>query len=360
MSKIDRFNYLLEVYKENLISAEEHDELFEMIASENFDNELGEIINQDLRKDTEYEMADLPPHIAQEIVRNIYESERNTIKVLPSKRKIAVVYRWVAAASIVVLASTVSLLYHTARQSVKARFASIIPANTIITKNNGKEQQVILLSDGSKVTLAPNSSIHYSRLFAGDTRDVYLEGEAFFQVTKNPTKPFLVYYHNLVTKVLGTSFRINTNLKTGKVEVAVKTGRVQVFENEKMLSFTHQFDKAITIVTPNQKAVYNETAHIFENGIVDKPEKLLPNDTAVSVKNILIFDQENLSKVFQKIQTNYGIEIVVENTNLYNCVFTGNVSNLDLFSVIQSICIATNSSFEIDGTKILIKGKGCN
>ncbi len=360
MSKNERFKYLLEVYKDNLISAEEHDELFEMIASERFDYELEKIISQDLILGTDSDTADLPPHIAQEIVRNIYDSEKNTIKVLPSKRKIIPLYRWVAAASIILLALTFTYLYHSAQQSAKVQFASIIPVNTIIKSNNSKQQELVVLSDGSKVTLAPNSSIHYSRLFAGETRDVYLEGEAFFQVTKNPTKPFLVYYHNLVTKVLGTSFRINTNSKTGKVEVAVRTGRVQVFENDKMLSLAHKFDKATTIVTPNQKAIYNETAHIFENGIVDKPEKLLSNDTAVSVKNILIFEQENLSKVFQQIQNNYGIEIIVENTNLYNCVFTGNVSNLDLFSVLQTICIATNSSFEIDGTKILIKGKGCN
>ena len=360
MSNQERVKYLLDVYKENIISVEEHDELFDLISSHGYEKQLSEAVENDLMFGSDTDMADLPPHIAHEIVRNIYEAERNTIKVLPSIRRIATIYRWVAAASIIVIAATISFFYSSSKQTPTAQFAAIIPAYTIETKNSGKEQELVVLSDGSKVTLSPNSSIHYSRIFAGDSRDIYLEGDAFFQVAKNPMKPFFVYYHNIVTKVLGTSFRVNTNAKTGKVEVAVKTGKVQVFENEKMLDLSHKFDKAITIVTPNQKAVYDERVHVFENGLVERPEKLLPNDTAFAVKSILVFDQENLSDVLQKVQINYGIDIIVENTNLNNCVFTGDVSNLDLFSVLKTICITTNSSFEIDGTKILIKGKGCN
>ena len=359
MSNSERFIYLLDLFQSDTISAKEHDELFDMIASNNYESLLNRAIETDLAFGSQKDTADLPPHIAQEIIRNIYEAEKNTIKVLPSNSKLATIYRWVAAASIIIIIATFSLLYNSSKQTTIAQFAAIIPKNTIVVKNTGTVQQVITLSDNSKVTLAPNSSLHYSRLFAGENRDVYLEGEAFFQVTKNPIKPFLVYYGKIVTKVLGTSFSIKTNAITGKEEVAVRTGKVQVFENEKLLGLSHKFDKAITIVTPNQKAVYNQEVHVFENGIVDKPEKLLPNDTAIAVKSLLVFDQENLSKVLQQIQRNYGIEIEVESSNIYNCVFTGNVSDLDLFSVLQTICIATNSIYEINGTKILIKGKGC-
>ena len=361
MSNEERFKYLLGLYQANNISIEEHDELFEMIDSSDYDAVLTNAIYFDLSNGTDEDSADLPPHIAHDIIRNIYEAEKNVKKILPTKRIIPSIYRWVAAASIFALIVLASLFYQSSSTTSKKQFAAIIPKYTITVANTKNEQQLVVLSDGSKVILAPNSSIHYSRLFAGETRDVYLEGEAFFQVTKNPVKPFMVYYNNIVTKVLGTSFKINTNKTTGNVEVSVRTGKVQVFENEKLLSLSDKIKKATTIITPNQKAVYNAGSRLFENSIVDKPEKLLPNDTAVvNTKEVLAFDQEKLSMVFQKIQTYYGIDIVVESSNLYNCSFSGDISNLDLFSVLKSICIATNSSFEVNGTKILIKGNGCD
>ena len=362
MNSKAHFEHLLKLYQANSISIEGHDELFEMIASEKFDDTLDKAIIDDLNNDSQGIEADLPPHIAQEIVRNIYESEKNTIKVLPKKSKITTLYKMGIAASLIAIMLVSYLLYNantSSKSSVSRQFKALIPQNTIIVYNEGKTDKMVVLSDGSKVNLSPKSSIHYSRIFAGDSRDVYLEGDAFFQVTKNPTKPFLVYYNNIVTRVLGTSFRINTNSKTGKIEVAVRTGKVQVYENDKMLSLSEKLNKATTIITPNQKAIYDESSHLFENSIVDKPLKLVINDTSVTSQDVLTFEQETLSKIFQRIQSYYGIEIIVENTNLYNCIFSGDVSNLDLFSVLQTICIATNSSFEINGTKILIKGRGC-
>ena len=358
------FKHLLELYQENSISMEDHDELFEMLASDQFNDTLQEAILNDLKNQALENEADLPPHIAQEIVRNIYESERHAIKVLPKKIAIRKLYKWAVAASFFAILISTYLLYNTSNDDTKAtvsrKFKALIPQNTIIVTNEGAADQLVVLSDGTKVNLSPKSSIHYNRIFVGDSREVYLEGEAFFQVTKNPVKPFLVYYNNIVTRVLGTSFRVTTNTKTGKIEVAVRTGKVQVYENDEMLSLTEKLHKATTIVTPNQKAIYDESSHFFENSIVDKPQKLLANDTSVVTKDVLIFDQETLGNIFQRIQSYYGIEIIVENTNLNNCVFSGDVSNLDLFSVLQTLCIATNSSFEKNGTKILIKGRGCN
>lgn len=359
--KEERFKYLLELFQTNTISVMEQNELFEIIDSSEYDKILGAEILSDLNKDDDNDVSDLPPLIAHNIIRNIYAAEKNVNKILTTKKSIPTVYRWVAAASLVAIILFTFLLYQSTTLTAKKHFASIIPKYTITVANTKSEKQLVVLSDGSRVTLAPNSSIHYSRIFAGESRDVYLEGEAFFQVTKNPVKPFVVYYNNIVTKVLGTSFTINTNKSTGNVEVAVKTGKVQVFENEKLQFITESSKKASIILTPNQKAIYNLNFHLFENSIVDKPEMILSNDTAVvNTKELLVFDQEKLGSVFLKLQTYYGIDIVVETTNLYNCSFSGDISNLDLFSVLKSICIATNSSFEINGTKILVKGNGCD
>ena len=362
----ERFTYLLERYLANTISASEHDELYAFLSVPAYETLFARAIENDLTTaDLDENNADLPPYIAAEIVRNIFESEKHTLKVLPKqKSKLAPIVRWLIAASIitVIVLSSVLIVQH--QQSPIAQFRAIIPKTAIENTNKSNKTQEVILSDGSKVTLSPNSSLHYDKTFATDKREVFLEGEAFFQVTKNPSKPFLVYYHNIVTKVLGTSFRINTNETTGNVEVAVSTGRVQVFENMKLAQNKTIAAQTNTIVTPNQKAVFEEANHAFKNGIVDKPlliqhSDTLKNNLEIINENKLIYNQENLGLVLQQIQSLYGIEIVVESTNLYNCSFTGDISNLDLFSVLKIITISTNSTFEVSGTKILIQGKGC-
>ncbi len=357
-----RFHVLLKLYLSNEISASEHDEFYGMLATGNFDKQFEEAIAADLDQNPQSDATDIPPYLAQNIVRNIYDAEKQAIQLLPKKKTTWQLWPWLAAAS-VIMAMAIGYIHFTKVQPQPASaFKAIIPATTIEVVNLEKEKKQVLLSDGSSILLAQNSKVHFNRNFEGNLREVYLEGEAFFKVAKNPAKPFLVYYNNIVTKVLGTSFTINTNSRTGHVEVAVLTGKVQVYENEKLVQLKPQSKIATTIITPNQKAVYDEGAHLFENEIVDYPQKLVAYDSANSraVPTNLVFAQEKLNTVIEKVERVYGIEIMVESTNFYNCVFTGDVSNLDLFSVLKIITISTSASYEVNGTKILIKGKGCN
>ena len=357
MDKKARFNYLLNQYLKENMAAEEHDEFFTLLSSGEYDELLANSLHHDLEHGLPGNSNDLPPHIAQEIVRNIYQSEKNTVKVLPVKRPVRKMFSIMAAASIVAI--LVSVFFFINKPShKKTGFASLIPSTTIVKKNNTGKQEAVLLQDGTTVVLDPGSTLHYSKKFDGLQRQVYLEGSAFFQVAKNPEKPFLVYYNNIITKVLGTSFDIRTIDKTGNVEVSVKTGRVQVYENEKMME--NDVPVSSVIVTPNQKAVYQAGKRLLETSLVAAPEPIIENSTKqTEKKNLFVYDQEKLEDIFTEMEKVYGIEIVVENTNLNNCVFTGDVSNQDLFTKLKIICLTTNSSYEINGTKILVTGKGC-
>lgn len=359
MNNTNRFTQLLELYVSGTISSDEHDELFDLLSSHQFDELLSQSLQKDLAGGSLSRSADLPPHIAEEIVRNIFNAEKNTTSILPAQRSVRYIWRWAvaAAAAIVIVTTSYFLLQHNPKDN-KQLFAALIPASTIIKVNNSEKQEAITLSDGSQVTLQPHSKLHFIKNFAPDKREVFLEGEAFFQISKNPAKPFLVYYNNIVTKVLGTSFTINTNIQTGNIEVAVKTGKVQVYENEKLVE--GQTNKAV-ILTPNQKVIYKPELRLFETALVETPRPLIgEEDKKYEATVAFVYDQEKLVNVFKHIEVNYGIEIVVENTNLNNCVFTGDVSTQDLYTKLKIICLTTNSSYEINGTKILIKGKGCN
>ncbi len=363
MSKNDRFSYLLHQYTAGDISNDEQDELFELLPTSRFDATLANTIQRELQEGSFDKSADLPPHIAQEIIRNIFKAEKNTAQILPIRKHSYKIWKWtVAAASVLIIILSGYFYEHSSERSSQESFASFIPRNTVYKHNATQQPEVISLSDGSKITLQPNSTLHYPAVFSDGNREVYLEGEAFFLVTKNPQKPFLVYYNNIITKVLGTSFIINTNPKTGNVEVVVKTGRVQVSENGKLVKGDALHNAVI--VTPNQKAIYKTNTRLFETTLVDKPEPV-ENDVASATalthnyKDAFVYKQERLLNVFKQLEKSYGIEIITENANLDNCVFTGDVSGQNLYTKLKIICLTTNSSYEINGTKILIKGKGC-
>ncbi len=363
MNKADRFHYLLRQYVAGTLSTAEHEELFGLLSTPEYDAALDQHIQNDLAEGESGQHADLPPHIAQEIIRNIFSSEKNTADILPLQKHIFPIWHWAAAASVILIAVTAYLFSSGYHKTGHGSLASLIPKSDLIQKNNTDTQQLVLLSDGSKVFLKPRSSIHYPAAFAAGSREVYLEGEAFFQVAKNPQKPFFVFYNTIVTRVLGTSFTINTNAKTGNLEVSVKTGRVQVYENDQILTSAYQ-GKGV-IVTPNQRAIYKTEKRAFETTLVETPLPVPNNEQGHESADAtqspgFVYDQEKLRDIFIQLEAVYGIEIVVENTNLYNCVFTGDVSVHDLFTKLKIICLTINSTFEINGTKILIRGKGCN
>ena len=97
----------------------------------------------------------------------------------------------------------------------------------------------IVLPDGSTVILNANSKISYPNVFASNERRINLEGEAFFDVTKNPEMPFIIEVNDAEVKVLGTSFNVNASIPEHKIEVFVETGLVQLSRktniNEKIL-----------------------------------------------------------------------------------------------------------------------------
>lgn len=353
MNKTNRFAQLLELYLSGNISADEHEELFDLLSTHEYDAFLGRSIHKSLSKDPVYAATDLPPHIAEEIIRHIFNSEKNAARVLPLRKRMPY-KRWAIAASIVIMLGLAGyFLLLQGRTKNGSSFISQIPVNSIIHANDDSKQKTVILEDGSKVTLQPHSKLHFTQSFNKEIREVFLEGQAFFDIARNPKKPFLVHCNTVVARVLGTSFNVSTNPATGEVEVAVKTGKVQVYENDTEKDEKDRIYKAI-ILTPNQRVVYKPQGRLFETLLVEKPQPITQDEIVA-----FTYDDEKLANVFRHIETKYGIEVVVENQNISNCRFTGDVSIEDLYTKLDIICLATNASYEVNGTKILIKGNGC-
>lgn len=232
----------------------------------------------------------------------------------------------------------------------KLEFASI-PRNGVETKNNANSLQKITLPDGSHVLLGKNAHIIVAENFGVKTRTVYLTGEAFFTVTKNEKIPFFVHVDNLITEVIGTSFKISNPSSDKLIEVSVKTGKVSVYtHDQKSMNKSNG-----VIITPNQKAVFNLISRTINESVVDVPLVILQNVK----KSDFVYDDVNVNEIFKKMQQIYGIEIIQVNSNINRCVFTGDLHGLDMFKQLEYICSSINANYEVRGSSIFINGEGC-
>lgn len=220
------------------------------------------------------------------------------------------------------------------------------------TQNNANTNQTLTLPDGSKVVLEKNSSIIVSEDFGKVNRTVLLKGKAFFKVVRNEKKPFLVKMGNLVTEVLGTSFKVGSDNQNKSIEVAVISGKVSVYATSK-----NGISKKLNgvVLTPNLKAVYNTENQTIQESIVETPQLLLPNLN----KSDFIFNEIQFGDLRDRLKLFYGVEIIFVNREIEKCLFTGDLGGLDLFKQLDVACTSISAKYEVRGSTIFVNGKSC-
>jgi len=234
---------------------------------------------------------------------------------------------------------------------MQTRESSGTSAIGIETKNTMPSSRQIALPDGSTAMLEPGASLVTDDNYGKQNRTVYLTGEAFFDVEPNAQSPFFVYTGELVTEVLGTSFRIKPKGDKKTIEVSVMTGKVSVYTGSTGLD-----KKRIGVIaTPNQKVIYDTELKTLRNDLVDTP-KIVASDVW---EPDFRFDEIPLEKVLTLMQRTYGIEIVVGNPVLNHCAFTGNLNGLDLYKQLDIVCDVIGAQYEIRGTTVFVSGESC-
>ncbi|GAA4888652.1 hypothetical protein GCM10023311_10750 [Flaviramulus aquimarinus] len=194
---------------------------------------------------------------------------------------------------------------------------------------NGKNLKVTL-SDGSIVHLNSGTIFKYPNQFANDSnREVYLTGEAFFEVAKDKTRPFLVYSNQVAVEVLGTKFNINAYPDNKFTETVLVEGLVSIYERSNK--------EANTLLAPNYKATWNQVTKIFDIENVDV------NMYTAWTKGEIVFRDASFAKITKTLERSYNVKIINNDGFLADQKFTGtiNIREFDIDNILELLQIDT-------------------
>jgi transmembrane sensor len=223
--------------------------------------------------------------------------------------------------------------------------------------NTGEEAIRIHLSDSSTVVLEKDSRLRYRKHYQGlSSRDVFLNGKAFFTVAKNPDQPFFVHANEVTTKVLGTSFTVKAYHQDKDITVTVTSGKVSVFSPKKAkASSKEKAEVSGVVLLPNQQVVYQRDQKSFEKTLVETPVVL---STSGTDRNF-IFDNAPIGEVFRTLENAYGIDIIFDEEVMKNCFITAPLGTEPLFDKLGIICRTIGADYEIIDAEVVINSSGC-
>ena len=245
---------------------------------------------------------------------------------------------------------TLGVWFYTVQNNKNQIVVNVLNSEWAKYDNPSSKDFKVVLPDGSIVLLKPKTQLAYNQ---ADTklREVNLVGEAFFDVKKDASRPFMIYTGKVTTKVLGTSFRIKAFPEMKKFEVSVASGKVTVYEKDE----PNKKDNGV-ILTPNLKVTFFDKEEHFITGIVEKPE-VLPTIKKESLS--FNFQNVSLNEVLKTLEKAYGIEMVLENESLGKCTLNGDLEDMPLYTKLDIITRSLNANYQIKGTSILVSGIGC-
>ena len=196
----------------------------------------------------------------------------------------------------------------------------------------------LTLSDGTRVWLNAETELRYPVQFNGKERVVYLKGEAYFEVSKNKEKPFLVQVDDMSVKVYGTAFNVNTY---NKIETVLVTGSVSMNQGGKEV-----------LLKPNQKGVFDQVSGKITVEDVDVL-------AYVSWKNgDFIFRNESLNSIMDKLSRWYGLEVLYQDAGLQEVRLSGNLKRYkDVRELFVSFEKISDARFKVQGNKVIVSSK---
>ena len=296
----------------------------------------------------------------------IDSEQEEVIAVKSSKKKWMVAL--VSAAVAILIAGGIYSLQDSGKASTG--LAETQSKNQISTKNGSKTS--LVLPDGTKVWLNAGSQLDYDKNYGNKLREVSLVGEAYFDVVKNPERPFLIHTRKMDIKVLGTAFNVKcypgektteTSLVRGSIEVTLKDRQEKIMlkPNEKLVINNDDYkgEKSSDNIKPasNKKVIAAaEKPFISVSHLTFYPVDSTVIETAW-VQNRLVFSGESFEDVALKMERWYNVSIDIADDKMKKEPLTGNFEKETVSEAFKALQLATPFSFSIKNDKIIIAKK---
>lgn len=286
-----------------------------------------DIIENDWDFDAELDWTVLQNRIDEE---NKYSHKLNVRNLNRLKSSNWFVFAKVAAIFIVAM-----LIGVYANQFVITEKPDLAPVLKEISMDRG-QRGTVTLSDGTKVSLNSESKITLPNNFEADVREVYLEGEAYFDVAKNPEKPFIVVIRGTKVEVLGTSFSVRSFPEDEIVRTVVEEGVVS------FRGITESDDNGVILTAGNLG-----TFDIDEQSITTEEVENL--DLYLGWKNgYLFFQDASMDKVKLALERKYDIQVEFSTHEIEDLQLTAEFKSRMLKNVLETISMSLDLEYEID------------
>ena len=263
-------------------------------------------------------------HLSDYEEENLYFKIQD--KISGKKRRlvqtIEVVFKY---AAIIVFLISLTTIYYTSKPQFSRTNQKKLFHTSFITENGQRSK--VVLPDSSIVWLNSGTTLSYPGNFSKQHRKVALKGQAFFQVYHQKDYPFLVQANGLIVKAIGTKFDVDAYSGNDEIAVVLESGKVEL-AHEGIDSFSYTMQ-------PTEKATYSITDNLLALNYVDTATYSSWKDGK------LIFRNESMKNVVEKLKRWYNINIEVTDQEVYSSLFSGTIQNEsyeEIFRYIEFVC----------------------
>lgn len=237
---------------------------------------------------------------------------------------------WMAAATVAMLIAMSGWLYNIVSDSEPA---------FIVASNNTGIVQKVTLPDGTIINLNTCSRLTYPESFSGKSREVFLDGEAYFDVAHDKRHPFIVRAGELKIRVLGTKFNVNASTLIPQITATLIEGSIEAVTGKKNI-----------LMKPNQQLKYDTSS-----GRVSLTELTNASREIRWTQNVWVLSDTPLLDICQRLEQQFNIKIIIMNDELIGKSFTGEFyTNESLESILKTMQISTPFEYEYKGKNIIL------
>lgn len=310
---------LFDKYLRDEASSEEIERLLALIRN---DRSMQDIFEDQLRKSD----PEIDVNVQQKIFSNIRQSISSKNEVPFIQKKWKKVLQW-AAILILPIVSALSVYYF-----IQTQQGNNHP--TIVIAGYGEKAEVVL-PDGSRVWINSGSKITYNDEFNRKQRPVYLEGEAYFEVTKDKERPFIVKTESMFVEALGTSFNIRSYSEDQQAFAVLIEGKIKVSASGQE-----------QILSENQRAIFNKSTRTLTTDMVRS------GDFVQWKSGNLYFDNQSFEDIARTLSRIFNVDIQFASDKLRSIRFSGTLGMSSIRNTLDILSLTSPMRYEMQGTTI--------